>query len=158
VSSIYESLLNNFKSNGFSDSYEKLDIEYKDWQGQRSFFQWINGWWWQYGYSKWRVVLWSLLFLLVFAVFNCFIYERLMSTYDLAKLKKKNISYTRNILLRWVHFFLLSLVYTGFIFFKLSLDFDKVDFRKGSTVAILFFEYSVGLLCTGYMINWLLSK
>jgi|GEM_PF-6884474 len=68
--SVYEALLNNFKTHGQSKSYQLLDTSYKNFryrdrgQGWRIY---IDKWWWNYGYNKELVFVHSLFFLLFFS-------------------------------------------------------------------------------------------
>ena len=66
---VYEALLNNFKSRGQMESYEKLDIEYKDFKYKGKGKKWlskIDAWWWNYGYSKEKVFIHAAFFLIFF--------------------------------------------------------------------------------------------
>jgi len=158
VSSTYESLLKNFKENGYEESYNKLDVEYKDWQAKSNFWMWISGWWWNYGYEKWRVLIWTLMALLIFSLINATIYEKLYGTYSIEQLNKTTYEYSKYSFIRGLENYWLSIMYTGFIFFRLSIDFDKIKIKSWGILFLIFFEYAIGLLFTGYILNWVLSK
>jgi len=74
------------------------------------------------------------------------------------QLDKTAFRYSKNPILKAIENYWLSILYTGIVFFKLSIDFDKIKIRNWSSLFIIFFEYAVGLLCTGYLLNWVLSK
>jgi hypothetical protein len=70
---IYEGMLKNFKDRGQLESYRTLDIEYHQFKWEHSFFWWlvwIPHYWWDFGYDKDRVILWTLSFLLIFTAIN----------------------------------------------------------------------------------------
>ena len=50
-----------------------------------------------------------------------------------------------------------SLMYTSVIFFLLTLKPENLNFKKG-LVAYILVVYSIGLLCLGYMANFVLQK
>lgn len=59
----------------------------------------------------------------------------------------------------WVIRFYHSLLFTGSIFFKLNLDYEKINFSKGKGWFILIaVEFTLGLLCVGYIASWILGK
>ena len=68
--SVYEALLNNFKIRGQDDSYEKLDIEYRAYKylhtPNRHWLNYVDKWWWNYGYDKDLVFVHAAFFLLFF--------------------------------------------------------------------------------------------
>ena len=74
--SVYEALLNNFKTRGQDDSYEKLDIEYKAYKylhtPNKHWLNYIDKWWWNYGYDK-DLVFVHAAFFLIFFTFITFI-------------------------------------------------------------------------------------
>jgi hypothetical protein len=158
VSNVYESLLVNLKANGYERSYTTLDIEYKDWQSRHNLNMWISNWWWKYGYEKWRVIFVSLILLLLFSAVNKRIYNQLMETYKVESLDWNNFTFSKRRMIRELKKFQLSFFYTSFIFFKLGLDFKLIKFQNTWYVMLLFFEYLLGLLCTAYLINWILGK
>jgi hypothetical protein len=158
ISSTYEALLANLKRNGFDDSYKKLDIEFKNWQSSNDWWDIISRYWWLYGYQKWRILLWSLGLLLAFSLWNAFIYDKMLATYKLTYLNPENFGVSKYPVVKALQKYMLSMLFTGVIFFRLTLDFSNIDFKKRRLLFLLFFEYGVGLLCTGYLINWILAK
>ena len=158
IVSIYESLLKNLKERGFNEGYKKLDIEYKNWISTYEFKTWISGWWWEYRYEKQRILLITLIWLLVFSVINFIVYKRLMEVYHLDSLDWSNFTFSENPFIRFAEKCRLSFFYTCYIFFKLGLDFENVNFSMTGYSILVFVEYSIGLLCTGYLANWILSK
>lgn len=157
VSNIYELLLNNFERDGFQDSYRSLDIEYKKWQSKRDWTLIISNYWWNFGYSKWRILIFTTGFLLLFSLFNYKAFHNLQLVYPIEKLVnyKPGFAYNKRSLL--VKKYFVALVYTGYIFFKFGIDFKNFNFKPLRYVAVILFEYTIGLLCTGFLINWILK-
>ena len=158
VSGTYQNLLANFKKNGYDDSFRKLDIEFKDWQSHSDFLLSLSSLWWKYGYEKYRILLWSIMFFLFFSLVNSLIYQRLMNTYTIEELKPENYEHSSFLVPRLFQRYAISCLYTSFIFFKLSLDFEKLKVKNWSLLILLLLEYSIGLFCTGYLLNWILGK
>ena len=96
IGSVYEGLLNNFKTNGYLDSFEKLDIEYREWQSKTDVGLKISDWWSKFGYQRWRIIIYTLAFILFFSVINWSTYSQLQMVYSNEKLKWQNIQYSSN--------------------------------------------------------------
>jgi hypothetical protein len=158
VSNTYEKLLASFKKKGLDDSYEKLDIEFKDWQSKHDTWILISRGWWQYGYAKGRILILTLVFLILFSLLNLAFYDKLLEVYKLEKLQKANFVFSTKKWLKICQKFILSVLFTGFIFFKVGLDFDKLEFKYKGLFFLIIFEFGIGLLCSGYILNWILSK
>ncbi len=78
--SIYEKVLKKLHDEEFLESYTKLDKEYqaiKYRHDGQNFLNTFHSWWWDYGYSKSKVIWNSFLLLCIFTFFNLFFYERL---------------------------------------------------------------------------------
>jgi hypothetical protein len=157
VSATYESLLNNFKKNGFTESYRQLDIEYKEWQSKSDITLVLSDWWWKFGYEKWRILLITLLLIIVFSILNYIFFKKLQTVYPIEKLNDNYIYYSNS---KWIVFlkkYFASLIYTGLIFFRFSIDFKNINFKSFRCVAFLILQYVIGLVCTGFLINWILK-
>lgn len=158
VSSTYQNLLANFKKNGFDDSYRQLDIEFKDWQSRSDYFTFIDRIWWRYGYEKLRILGWVVLFILFFGLLNTFIYKSLMETYTIKELRSDTYIPSRYYAIRMFQKYGISCLYTSFIFFKLSLDFDKLKVKNLTMLFVILMEYGIGLICTAYLLNWIIGR
>jgi len=155
--SMYESLLNNFNLHGQKESYRKLDIEYRRFKFYKKWwsvpFYWIDLIWWNFGYNKELVFLWTLFLALLFTTIN---YPRLKhlneNVYTVDKIPEdfSQIGGSRKY---WYSF-----VYTSVIFFKVTMNTEKLKFNHiGGTIYILLI-YTSGLLCLAYMANFIIQK
>jgi hypothetical protein len=154
----YQLLLDNLKLDKQDDQFSRLDIELKNWRAKNNFLLWIDKIWWLYGYEKWRVVPNSFFIILFFSVVNFFLFRSLIDTYAISDIKESydaiGVSFPYNLLRR----FQLVLFYTCIIFFKISWDINKLKFGKTLVVTTLFFEYAIGLVCTGFILNLIAGK
>lgn len=145
IKSIYESLLKNFKDRGQTESYKLLDIEYHLYREgkQAGDFSWWD-FWWRFGYEKERVFKHIAVLVLFFTLVNWIFIRRLnRELYPVEWLPEKR--------------FFAALVYTIVLFFFLTLKVDKVRFSKSASVWILFI-HATGLLCIGYLANFIFQK
>jgi hypothetical protein len=157
ISRTYEALLNNFKNNGFIDSYEQLDKEYKLWQSKYKWTLKLSYVWWQFGYEKWLILLWTPAILILFTSYNFNKYSELQSVYPIPKLAWSEIQYVPSPFLHWIKKYFATLLFTGFIFFRLSIDFKNINFKSMRYAGLIIFQYAVGLICTGFLLNWIIS-
>jgi len=160
--SIYESLLNNFKTNGQTESFQLLDIEYQEfkWKHSRaSFLTWLPKYWWNFGYDKEYVFLWTFVFLFIFTFFTYFfIYDLNTKVYPVDKIPAYTYWEPKLTVKRFWQRLWFSLMYTSVIFFKLSLDIKKLEFKKIGGTFYIIIVYTFGLLCLAYMANFVLQK
>ena len=132
-----------------------------------SFLNWFQGIFWNYGFTKSLILLWILGVFLFFNIINFFIYPQLINVYFNPKLGLKLIAkplvqdeqavieilkknrYTR---LRYM------LHYTGMIFFGIKLEHTDMSFKHLGWVALLYFEFVIGIVLLGFALNFVVSK
>jgi uncharacterized protein YjbI with pentapeptide repeats len=176
--SLYEKVLKKLQNDGFMESYEILDVEYKQVKYDHNPFGYIvNGldhYWWYYGYDKLRIFRWTFILFIIFYFINFIGYEKLFplypikflksnfSNHDMLKMKeKKLIIFPPNFFQNKIidNFF-----FTSIIFFGLKLDisnFNRFAYtKKGSIFMILIILscYLVGLICLGFIVNIIFTK
>jgi hypothetical protein len=153
----YQSLFAKYKSEGKPKNIEKIDIEYKRYEYKKSWWTypiWLLDYiWWRYGYSKWLIIVWTLVFMGVFLWFNYIHWEgmrKMYSVFDKADLSllghidnagkvRKKIIYV--------------LLFTSFIFFSLRVDFDKLKYANNKYLVSFFTQYIIGLICLFFLAN-----
>lgn len=171
ITSTYDKLLATMATHGFKDSYEDLDCEYRLWKASRtppkgnyftdqfnkavSAVRLATGYiayaWWKFGYAKERIILWTILFLIIFSAFNEAYYEKVLAAYPIDNLDTRKTppgKADRKGIYSWL--------YTFIIFFRVSLDFSRINFNSRITYALIF-QYLVGLVCTGFLINLIIQ-
>ncbi len=159
---VYEALLKNFKDHGQVESYELLDIEYRDFKS--GWFKPLH-YWNCYGYHKEWIVYWSLFLIILYTTITFFCFDTLtkqvytvkhippLPTLKQIEAKEKY----RNSLIRRRYWY--SFVYTATIFFVFLLKVDNIRFKKWLGLAyIVIVVYGSGILCLGYIANLLLQK
>lgn len=163
VRSIYQQALQNFKTRGQEDSFQELDIEYRHYLANNIFsrmvdkIQWL---WWNYGYWKWLVIGWAVLFILIFSTINYFRLNDLnQNVYTIEGIPvfpvMGELPYSKK---RARSRYWYSMVYTSNIFFRLTLDVNKIQFKRVWATFYIFTIYLLGILCLAYMANFVLQK
>jgi hypothetical protein len=159
INSVYETLLDNFKKNGQSESFKLLDIEYKSFKNKRkvpiigAVWDQCNVLWWNYGYSRERVFFCTIFILIFFSIINVFLYRRLNNEiYNI-----ENFSPLSSGKLSFFMSFKYSLTYTAIIFFKFNVSAEKL--KLTNTILLMWFAliYLSGLFCTFFIINAILK-
>jgi uncharacterized protein YjbI with pentapeptide repeats len=153
--SVYEILLKNFKDRGQMDSYESLDIEYHDYL----YRNWkLLRWWNLYGYRKQWVFIWIGIFLFFFSVITMLFIDKLNrkdnGVYFVPTIPENiKIDSIKNAFRRFWY----SFMYTSTVFFLFSLKIENINFKKGGIIYVII-VYTIGLLCLGYLANFVLQK
>jgi hypothetical protein len=153
----YISMLNNFKRNGLTTAYQLLDIEYQHYRYTQVGTAWdrfwgriadyIENYWWNYGYNKGRVLLWTIGFLLVFSILNLTVYRTLNDCVYAVKDMGLGNTYS----------FYDSLIYTSVVFFSVSLNMEKLKFGNKAYLIWFLFIYLIGVICLAYSVNFVLK-
>lgn len=163
---IYKQLLESLNNKGYKNVFKSFDIEYRSFKNEnfnhffeKIFFS-INKLWWNFGYCKQRVFLWATFFIFLFSIpirfwFNTFV----INVYSIKMLKKrfKKNNQITNPISRFFLNYLVSLIYTVFIFFNFKLDFDNLSFDKYLAGIFILLIYSIGLICTAFIINLIIT-
>lgn len=164
---VYENLLAKFKKESKNDSYQRLDIEYQDYKASRGtalnkLWNWVQGTWWNYGYARARVFLWTMLFWGIFVIGNFFLWNCMQRLYPLSednsvanRMRRRGFLNNESFGRRIVY----GMIYTSYIFFSIKLDFSKLRLFASSVWVILFFflQYLGGLVCLFFILNYLLK-
>jgi uncharacterized protein YjbI with pentapeptide repeats len=166
--SVYESVLKKLKDDGFMESYQILDIDYRRFKYKhggffdRRILNTFQRWWWNYGYSKELVFLWAIGFWVLFSLVNLKVYPKLSeSVYTIGFLEKiQESAYTG--IKKWIFYALQVVSYTAIVFFGLKMDVAK--FKKGVVrehpwlFVYLMMVYVVGLVCLGFIVNIIFTR
>ena len=172
--SIYERLLKNFERDGQKLSYKNLDVEYKNElyhhnmsNANNNFgtaFWWsvglLDAYWWNYGYNKEYIFIWSIGLLLLFSLVNALIgFNNLnKNVYCIEGIFDQSRNSNRGSVKAWLNKQVLTIYYTGMIFFGLKMSFEKINYGNLGIVSFLFFQYLIGLLCVAYLFNFVISN
>ncbi len=161
--SLYEQLLKNFKDRGQWESYQKLDIEYQQYKWRTGpkiirWFGYVSDGWWRFGYARQRVFMWAFGLLILFSFLTLpmlpFLQREVYPLEAISKIQRPYYHWRRRL---WYSF-----VYTGTLFFKLTLKTEKICFGAKArhiwgTLYVLL-VYVVGIVCLAYMANFVLQK
>lgn len=152
---VYEGLLKNFKDKGQTESYKLLDIEHREFELDKSFlgrFKWVPKYWWNYGYNKEYIFLWTLMFIVFFTIVNFFCLNYLITeVYPMSSIPVtyKSLWWQRG----WYSF-----VFTSIIFLSLTLKMDRLNFRKRLGAIYLLIIYTIGIVCLAYIANFVIQR
>lgn len=173
TSSIYQALLLRYNELMFKDSYEALDKEWKETVYLHNGFVGIitntlQKYWWDYGYSKWWIFLWSIGCVLLFSIINTLILKYFITkiyqpetAFDIEQVKQdwKELSHIK----RFRKHFTTTVYFTGLIFFAIQFEPRRLVAAKGeygqNLGALIYFLliYATGLVCLGYIANLVIS-
>lgn len=177
---MYEGLLKNFTGRGQTESARLLDVEYRQFKWEKSWwvshFSFLSGlpsWWWNFGYNKELIFLHAFYFLLIFTGTSFFILkylnEKVYCLQNVPRLpplthifrwqgrfNKKGIFSQLLSNLAWRLWY--SFVYTATIFFSLTLKIEEIKFQKIAGTLYLVLMYTTGIICLAYMANFILQK
>ena len=155
--SMFEGLLNNFNIHGQKESYRRLDLEYQHFKYYRNWWTipvyWAYKAWWNFGYDKELVFLWTFIFAFLFTTVNYFFLKQLndyVFKVDKIPTSFNEISKARKY---WYSF-----VYTSVIFFKVTLHTDKLKFNHIAGTIYVMIIYASGLVCLAYIANFIIQK
>jgi len=163
---IYKELLDNLFKKGYKNLYRSFDIEYKRFiyenynQFSERISYLIGRTWWNFGYNKQRVFLWTLIFIFLFSIpirlkFNLFVEK--VYRYDKLLIRLRANRKLNNSIIRFLLDYWLAFVYTIFVFFNLKLDFDKLSFNNYFASAFILIIYVLGLICTAFIVNLVIT-
>lgn len=164
--SIYKQLLDNLNSKGYKDVYKSFDIKYKGFVNSNynnyseKIVYMISRLWWNFGYNKHRVFLWTIIFIILFSIpiriwLNLFVdktynYQKLSLRYSANRQIKSAVK-------RFLYDYWIALIYTTFVFFNLKLDLDKLSFDRFRASSFILFIYVIGLICSAFIVNLIIT-
>lgn len=164
---IYSSVMEHFKRNGYTISYENLDKEFQEfiylgsgnWFG--GFLNWVDKNWWDYGYNKFLVVRNAIYLNILFFLINLFVFHSLVNHgYNIQKFVRVNADINdkypnrfRRTLVKSPYIFL----YTSFIFWGLSLKIDNLGIHRIGLFSYVLLQYIVGVVCLAYIANLIIT-
>ncbi|HET6256722.1 MAG TPA: hypothetical protein VFE32_21805 [Puia sp.] len=141
----YIRLIEKYKKEGKSGSLQAIDIQYKQFKEDK-IINWLDKWWWNYGYDKWKVLrLTSLIILCFFALNLCF-WKPMQDAYPIIEFQS-NDYYYQSRGQQLTDRISRPLLFTFFVFFSLRVEFNKLNLDKLPFVTIFLFQYTVGVGC-----------
>lgn len=175
MSQVYERLLGHFKKMGYLTSYEHLDKEYHDFKRSQDpdakweshLLNFINKYWNDYGHKKSRIWLFTITFFFLFTMINWiklgYLHSNIYSLPAIDGILKERCSNSKRVNLKWFSYPAFknldqALIYTAVIFFGLKLSIGNFNFRNFGGVLYISFQYVVGLVCLGYLANFVISS
>ena len=175
IGNVYEQVLSMQLKKGFIDGYENADKEYRHfkltydlpWHSFALGFvtSKISKYWWDYGYKKWLILVWTPLFLMLFTLINARMFKvmntevyRIEKIFSIWHSKTQTNTQLAGISPPDRHTLYSSFFYTSLIFFGLKLNIENIEFKNKKYVMYLFFQYVCGLICVAYLINFVIQN
>ncbi|HAQ39204.1 MAG TPA: hypothetical protein DCQ58_11915 [Saprospirales bacterium] len=147
ISNSYFNLLEKFRKEGKDRSYRIVDLQYREWKG--GVWNFIAKIWWNYGYDRGRVFLWTIGFICLFLVFNFFFWPQITGIYNpFENIKKEDVN--QHIMEKLVK----ALVYTLFVFFAIIVDFKKIRFTNPYLIIYILCQHVIGILCILFIVEY----
>ena len=157
---VFEKLLSKFKAEGKDVSFKNLDIKYEWWKAcNESWYDYswaiLNRIWWNFGYSKGLVFLWTLFFLAIFTLFNLKNWAFVSKTYPIETISQnfETVAATGKTSKKY----LLVMLYTCLVFFSLNVDFKNLKIIKLRFAIAFIIQYLIGLTCLIFITNAILK-
>lgn len=170
IAAVYKELLTNFDKNNLVSSYEILDKEFtglkyrhsmgSTWVKIFSPYFWlekIDQMWWDYGYKKGYIFIWTVVLLAFFSSGTYFWYPKLKVIYPSRIMPYENsgLTYQKLPFRKRIY---CAAIYTSIIFFSLNVKLDAITWKPKRYLIFLVILYATGLICEGYIINYVLAK
>ncbi|MGC3947943.1 MAG: hypothetical protein QM762_26120 [Chryseolinea sp.] len=157
----YRNLLDHFKRQNYERGVENLTKEFREFQHTYDghlvgrFVNWMDRWWWDYGFNK-ALILWrSFILFFIFTALNFFLFEWLLKYgyksqrfSDTNELIKKQIWWKRIPKKCAIVF-----MYTAHIFWGFKLEFDDLGIGNIGLFIYVVGQYVIGLACLGFIAN-----
>ena len=161
LSNVYEQVLRMQQDNGFIDGYEVADKEYQEFKytyakvwysDPKSFFDfsinWLQKRWWDYGYNKWLIFRGTGILLLLFTIVNwCWFRSMNEKVYMIDEVYKPEEQGLK---------LLDAFFYTSLIFFGIKLSIKDIRFQNYGGTIYLFVQYVCGVICLGFIVNFII--
>lgn len=170
IDAMYKKFLNAYRSKGADEDFKVIDLNYKKFKyfsrGYSSFldgvYYIVSKVWWNFGYSKHRVLLWPIVLVIVFTVsslrkISYFLNE--VYCIDSIKMRMDEIN-ARDNMNRFAYYgnrFGLTLFYVSILFFGFKFDVEKIKFSTMRWPVYLALIYTIGLICSGYLLNYFVT-
>jgi len=147
--SVFQQLLVKFENEKKTESYKRVDIEYSKYRNNQ-LVNTLNYIWWNFGYEKWLIILWTIFFLSCFTIINMIFWKNFRKIYHVEK--ESDITNSTG-----GEKFIKILLFTSLIFFSLRINFEKLSFKHTGRLVYFFFQYITGLVCLFFIANAILK-
>lgn len=120
----------------------------------------LKSWWNSYGFDKEKVIWNALELFFGVTIINLFVFSKMNEAYTYAEIDKafKVIQLGHNERTKPLKTFFICAIYTGFIFFGLKLDIEKLKLADWAIAFWIVVQYVAGLIALAYIANLVLGK
>lgn len=172
---VYNILLGKFKREGKDKSFENLDVEFQEfiYQNGSIGFQligYVDKIFWNYRHSKLLPVMWLVITLVLFTIYNLSHWKEMSETYNYDEDKitleedsfpslKFSVHSIKNKL--YIQHFFKNLyrvfIYTCLIFFSIRIAKDQINFRNYKYVTAFLIQHVLGILLLVFIARFLIN-
>jgi hypothetical protein len=147
---LYEMLKNKFKEENNLKDFVNADISMQGRMENNYSFGFFSN----YGHHRYKIIPIILISLLVIISLNYYInFKRLH--YGVYKIDNLLDSWRDDQKMRSLYY---TVIYSIIIFFSVNIKFDQVNYRNKPLVIWFFFIYVWGLICLGFLVNFILAR
>lgn len=171
---LYVTILEKFRREGQIQSYDSLDVEYRQflYLKDKTRLGWFKNWldrnWWYYGYDKTLIASNSLILFGVVILINIVYFPYFCAVYEpenfrklQRRLSKKMVKSKWLVSLSYLQLLPGIITYSAFIFWGIKLEIGSLKFDKWWWPLPVFFiliEYIGGIICLAYLVNLVIAK
>ena len=120
----------------------------------------IKSWWNSYGYDKTKVIS-SIIVLFGLVLFiNLCVFKYLIQCYPFKEISEsfKDLTWKTHKIKTLTTYLFLCFFYTGFVFFGLKFEVDRLKMTSICFSFIVVVEYVIGIISVAYLANLIISK
>ena len=166
--SIYEAIIKSCKEEGMTESAQSWDIEYRkfqlnhDWPFFCKFIIAFNQNWWDFGYEKWRILIfWLPFFFICFLTWNYFrlltLWTYMYKDHELGKVFRKPRTHIEPPKVHGWKRFSFAFFYTAVIYFGFKIRHEAVNYEYTRGLLYLYLMYAVGTIHMAFAFSYIIS-
>ena len=152
------------KANSYQEGFRSAHIDSAEFEDKQHFvttiFIPIKIWWNNYGLDKVKVVNSTLELFIGIWIINSIFFRKLLVVYSFSEIKvEKEISnLSRNKFKQLLFGLYLSLLYSGYLFFGLKFDINKLKIKHVVAVVWIISQYVAGIVSLGFIANLIITR
>ncbi|GAA4213193.1 hypothetical protein GCM10022289_44990 [Pedobacter jeongneungensis] len=158
---LYQQVINRYKE--IPDQRKKYDIQYQKMVNRYEgsvFVDLVEEHWNNYGYDKNMIFMNSVILMMICYVINLFVYPRVLHEgYLMPEFITADLHVNEpNRFKRYFYKGIYCLIYTGFIFWGVTLDLEKIKLSNVVLSGWIIIQYLTGIVCLAYMANIIIGR
>lgn len=167
--STYKAILKRIDKSIYLEEYGYYDRQYQELKLLKDghpIINFIEKYWWGYGYDGARVFQASTILFLIIILINLTCFSYLRKVYCPEKINifmhKVNLRYSEKSAYRKMEYYLshglACVLYSSYIFWGLRLDIEKIHLKYWLFILLIVLEYILGIISLAYIAHYILVK